>query len=82
MLKLPVHGMIWALALGGCQPKVACGAGTHLEGDACVADDADTDTDTDTDTGSRSYTVCDDGVAPYTTLQDAVDAASDGDTPS
>lgn len=40
----------------------------------------DTDTGGDTDTGTASYTVCDDGVAPYTSIQAAIDAAVDGDT--
>ena len=40
--------------------------------DTAVHADADTDTDPTT-------TVCDDGVAPYALIQDAVDAASDGD---
>lgn len=47
--------------------------------DADSDSDADADADTDADT-DPSYTVCDDGVAPYTAIQDAVDAATDGDT--
>lgn len=50
-------------------------------GDDTAADspgDTHADTDTDTDV-PPSYTVCDDGVAPYSDIQDAVDDASDGD---
>lgn len=57
--------------------------------DTAVDTDADTDTETgkDTDTSEATdtgelpaYTVCDDGVAPYNDIQDAVDDANDGDT--
>ncbi len=49
---------------------------TDADSDADADTDADADADADTD---LSYTVCDNGVAPYTDLQDAVDAAGDGD---
>ena len=56
---------------------------TDADGDSDADSDADgdTDADSDTDTGSNpEYTVCDDGVAPYSDIQDAVDDAKDGDT--
>lgn len=59
---------------------------TAEDTDTGSAETGDTDsgnTDTaDTDTGSAvsDYTVCDDGLAPYSSIQDAVNGASDGDT--
>lgn len=47
---------------------------------ADTADTGDTDTGDTGDTGTEhEYTVCNDGVAPYDDLQDAVDDADDGD---
>lgn len=74
------------LALAACEPKnqdVQCGAGTHLEDLTCVVDtagDAGTDTGSAGDTGDGSFTVCADGVAPYSSIQAAIDAAFTGDT--
>jgi hypothetical protein len=54
---------------------------TDVDADTDVDTDADADTDTsptDTDTTPVAYEVCTSG-APFTTIQDAVDAASDGD---
>ena len=60
---------------------------TDTDSDADADADADTDTDsdadadTDSDTDSdKDYDVCDDGVAPFSEIQDAVDVASDGDS--
>jgi hypothetical protein len=51
-------------------------ADADADGDA----DGDADSDADTDTGVVSYDVCAAGGAPFAELQDAIDAASDGDT--
>ncbi len=54
---------------------------SSANGDSSGGDsDTDTDTDADTDTYTSEYTVCDDGTAPFTTIQAAVDAASARDT--
>lgn len=53
---------------------------TDTDSDTDTDTDTDSDTDTDTDTDvAPDYTVCADGVAPYDDLQDAIDAANDGD---
>jgi hypothetical protein len=59
----------------------------EADGDSDSDADSDTDSDTDSDSDSDSdgdadldYTVCDNGIAPYTDIQDAIDDANDGDT--
>ncbi|MFH1467844.1 MAG: hypothetical protein ABIO70_25895 [Pseudomonadota bacterium] len=51
---------------------------TDADSDADGDSDADADGDADTD-ADVDYDVCDDGIAPYSEIQDAVDAAVDGD---
>jgi hypothetical protein len=76
----------------GCSGAPACEADTDTDTDSDsdtdsdTDADSDTDTDTDTDTDSDTdtdtdvdYTVCNDGIAPYTDIQDAIDDANDGD---
>jgi hypothetical protein len=55
--------------------------------DSDTDSDSDSDRDSDSDSDSDSdgdadldYTVCDNGIAPYTDIQDAIDDATDGDT--
>jgi hypothetical protein len=52
---------------------------TDADSDSDSDSDTDTDTDTDADTDPSELAVCGDGTTPYGTLQDAVDAATDGD---
>lgn len=51
---------------------------SDTDSDTDADSDSDTDADTDADT-DPDYTVCDDGTAPFTQIQDAVDQAADGD---
>ena len=53
-------------------------ADSDADSDADADGDSDADTDTDADADPAPYTVCDDGMAPYTSVQDAVDGAADG----
>ena len=64
------------LLLAACAEK-SCPSGYVMDvasGLCLEVSDTDTDTDTDVD-----YVVCDDGVAPYNDIQDAVDDADPGD---
>ncbi len=66
------------LLLVGCKTLPVDSAPAECDADT----DADTDTDSDTDSdsdGDTDYTVCGDGSAPFSTVQDAVDAPTSGD---
>jgi len=65
------------LLLASCEPP--CDPCELAEGDTDTDTDTDTDADADTDTAT-AHTVCADGDAPFATIQDAIDAAVDGDT--
>src|SRR5688500_18727682 len=55
-----------------------CGPGTHDEDGVCLPDGASGDS-ADTGAPIGPSDVCDDGVAPFSDLQLAIDAAADGD---
>ncbi|MEZ4239088.1 MAG: hypothetical protein R3F59_23635 [Myxococcota bacterium] len=80
-----------ATALAACngdKTTTDTGATTDMDTDTDVDADADADADADTaadtaDTGTTApppWDVCADATAPYTALQDALDAAQPGDT--
>lgn len=77
--------MVFVLTLVmGCGTGLLCGPGTQEQDGMCVPDDqagdsGDSGDDTGTDSGLGPPSVCSDGSAEFTEIQDAIDAASPGD---
>ena len=62
-----------------CVPDGTFDTDSSSDTDGGGSSDTDAGGTSDTDPATLRYDVCDDGVAPFTTLQDAIDAAQDGD---